>query len=145
MRTPIRYAVASAAAVIAASAGLAGLAGPAHAAQSMQTLSCGGQELTVRVNVNKSPNGSWSAAQIVAGGPGHLIPTEFTGSLYDETLGQTLFAFNQVKGGGKCSTPPTWSTTAPPASSSSASGTSPPLAGGPHVLRLAVVPAVTLR
>jgi hypothetical protein len=42
----------------------------------------------------------WSAAQIVAGGPGHLIPTEFTGSLYDETLGQTLFTFDQVKGGG---------------------------------------------
>jgi hypothetical protein len=39
----------------------------------------------------------------------------------------------------------TWSTTAPPASSSSASGTSPPLAGGPHVLRLADVPTVTLR
>ena len=47
MRTPIRYAAASAA-VIAASTGLAGLAGPAHAAQSTQTLSCGGQELTVR-------------------------------------------------------------------------------------------------
>jgi hypothetical protein len=51
-------------------------------------------------HVNKSPNGGWSAAQIVAGGTGHLVPTEFTGSLYDETLGQTLFTFDQVKGGG---------------------------------------------
>jgi hypothetical protein len=100
MRTPIRYAAASAAAVIIASTGLAGLAGPAHAAQSTQTLSCGGQEMTVRVNVNKSPNGGWSAAQIVAGGTGHLVPTEFTGSLYDESLGQTLFTFDQVKAGG---------------------------------------------
>jgi len=48
MRSPIRYAAASAAAVIVASTGLAGLAGPAHAAQSTQTLSCGGQEPTVR-------------------------------------------------------------------------------------------------
>lgn len=100
MRTPIRYAAASAATVIVASTGLACLAGPAHAAQSTQTLSCSGQELTVRVNVNKSPNGGWSAAQIVSGGTGHLIPTEFTGSLYDQTLGQTLFTFDQVKGGG---------------------------------------------
>ena len=53
-----------------------------------------------RSHVNKSPNGSWSAAQIVSGGTGHLVPTEFTGSLYDETLGQTLLTFDQVKGGG---------------------------------------------
>ena len=100
MRSSIRYTAASAAAIIAASTGLAGLAGPAHAAQSTQTVSCDGQELTVRVNVNKSPNGSWSAAQIVSGGTGHLVPTEFTGSLHDETIGQTLFTFDQVKGGG---------------------------------------------
>ena len=86
LRSAIRYTAASAAAIMAASTGLAGLAGPAHAAQSTQTVSCGGQELTVRVNVNKSPNGGWSAAQIVSGGTGHFVPTEFTGSLYDETI-----------------------------------------------------------
>jgi hypothetical protein len=95
--------VAVAAVTIAAGAGLAGLAGPAHAAQSTMSLTCAGQQLTVRVNTNhSSEHGGWGVGQIVAGGTGHLVPTAFSGSLVDTAHGmnQTLFTFAQAKGGG---------------------------------------------
>jgi hypothetical protein len=36
----------------------------------------------------------------VAGGTGHLVPTEISGSLVDNVIHQTLFTFAQAKGGG---------------------------------------------
>lgn len=76
-------------------------AGPAQAAPSTQQISCGDQTLTIRVNNNhSSDNGGWSAAQIMAGGTGHLIPTSFTFSAYDVTTRTTLFSQTQPKGGG---------------------------------------------
>jgi hypothetical protein len=93
--------VAVAAVTIAAGAGLAGLAGPAHAAQSTMPITCGGQQLTVRVNTNhSSEHGGWGVGQIVAGGTGHLVPTAFSGALVDNAINQTLFTFAQAKGGG---------------------------------------------
>ena len=101
MRNRTRSTVAVAAVTIAAGAGLAGLAGPAHAAQTTLSITCGGQPLTVRVNTNNSSeHGGWGVGQVVAGGTGHLVPTEISGSLVDNTVHQTLFTFDQVKGGG---------------------------------------------
>ena len=101
MRNRTRSTVAVAAVTIAAGAGLAGLAGPAHAAQTTLSITCGGQPLTVRVNTNNSSeHGGWGVGQIVAGGTGHLVPTEISGSLVDNTVHQTLFTFDQAKGGG---------------------------------------------
>ena len=101
MRNRARSTVAVAAVTIAAGAGLAGLAGPAHAAQSTMPLTCDGQQLTVRVNTNhSSEHGGWGVGQVVAGGTGHLVPTEISGSLVDNVIHQTLFTFDQVKGGG---------------------------------------------
>jgi len=71
----------------------------AAAAPSLQTLTCDGQQLTLRTtNNNSSEHGGWSAAQIVAGGTGHLVPIEFSGAAVDVTVGQTIFSFEQVKG-----------------------------------------------
>jgi hypothetical protein len=101
MRNRTRSTVAVAAVTIAAGAGLAGLAGPAHAAQSTMPITCGGQQLTVRVNTNhSSEHGGWGVGQVVAGGTGHLVPTAFSGSLVDNAINQTLFTFAQAKGGG---------------------------------------------
>ncbi len=100
MRSRTRATAAATAVTLAAGAGVAVLAVPAHAAQTTETVTCDGQDITVRVNINKSPSGGWGAAQIVSGGTGHLVPTSFSGSLYDETTGQTLFTFNQVKADG---------------------------------------------
>ena len=44
--------------------------------------------------------GGWGVGQVVAGGTGHLVPTAFSGSLVDNAVNQTLFTFDQVKGGG---------------------------------------------
>ena len=102
MRNRTRSTVAVAAVTIAAGAGLAGLAGPAHAAQSTVPVACNnGEQLTVRVNTNhSSQNGGWGVGQVVAGGTGHLVPTEISGSLFDNVIQQTLFTFDQAKGGG---------------------------------------------
>jgi hypothetical protein len=102
MRNRTRSTVAVAAVTIAAGAGLAGLAGPAHAAQSTIPVTCpNGEQLTVRVNTNhSSEHGGWGVGQIVAGGTGHLVPTAFSGSLVDNAINQTLFTFDQAKGGG---------------------------------------------
>jgi hypothetical protein len=101
MRNRTRSTVAVAAVTIAAGAGLAGLAGPAHAAQTTMPLTCAGQPLTVRVNTNhSSEHGGWGVGQVVAGGTGHLVPTEISGSLVDDAINQTLFTFDQDKGGG---------------------------------------------
>ena len=101
MNSRARSTAAVAALTIAAGAGLAGLAGPAHAAQSTMPLTCGGQQLTVRVNSNhSSANGGWGVGQVVAGGTGHLVTTEVNASLFDDAVHQTLFTFAQAKGGG---------------------------------------------
>ena len=90
-----------AAVTIATGAGLVALAGPAHAAQSAMPITCDGQQLTVRVNTNhSSQNGGWGVGQVVAGGTGHLVPTVISGSLVDNAINQTLFTFEQAKGGG---------------------------------------------
>ena len=101
MHSRTRSTAAVAALTIAAGAGLAGLAGPAHAAQTTLPITCDGQQLTVRVNTNhSSEHGGWGVGQVVVGGTGHLVPTEISGSLVDNTVHQTLFTFDQVKGGG---------------------------------------------
>ena len=104
MRNRTRSAMAVAAVTIAAGAGLAGLAGPAHAAQTTLPITCdNGEQLTVRVNTNNSSeHGGWGVGQVVAGGTGHLVPTEISGSLVDNApnVNRTLFTFDQAKGGG---------------------------------------------
>jgi hypothetical protein len=102
MHRRIKSAAALAASTIVAGAGLAAFAAPAHAAQSTLPLTCDGQHLTVRVPTsNSGPNGGWSVGQIVVGGTGHGVPTAFSGSLVDNAVDQTLFTFEQAKGGGK--------------------------------------------
>lgn len=55
----------------------------------------------MRVNINHgSQNGGWGVGQVVAGGTGHLVTTEISGSLVDNAVNQTLFSFEQAKGGG---------------------------------------------
>lgn len=89
-------------------AGLAGIAGAlligspaAQAAPSTQQLTCAGQQLTVRTNNNNSSEmGGWSAAQVVSGGSGTLIPTTFDFSAYDVTVQQSIFEGLSVKGAG---------------------------------------------
>jgi hypothetical protein len=105
MRSRIRSTAALAAVTIAAGAGLATLAGPAYAARSEVTLTCDGQQITVQINPpdqsnSSQNNGGWEVGQIVAGGTGHLIPTMFSGSLFDEATDQTLFSSATPKGGG---------------------------------------------
>ncbi|MDT4912636.1 MAG: hypothetical protein QOC66_1764 [Pseudonocardiales bacterium] len=96
-----RNRVGAAVAGLALVGGAAVAAAPASAAQTMQPLRCDGQQLTVRVNDNhSSDHGGWGAAIVVSGGSGHLIPTSFSGSLYDVTTETTIFTFSQVKGGG---------------------------------------------
>ena len=102
MRSRTKSTAALAAPTIAAGTGLAAFAAPAQAAQSLLPLTCGGQQFTVRVPAsNSSPNGGWGAGQIVVGGTGHGVPTAFSGALVDNAVGQTLFTFEQAKGGGK--------------------------------------------
>ena len=102
MHSRTRSTAAVAALTIAAGAGLAGLAGPAHAAQTTIPITCNnGEQLTVRVNTNhSSDHGGWGVGQVVVGGTGHLVPTEVSGSLVDNAINQTLFTFDQAKGGG---------------------------------------------
>ncbi|HJQ43246.1 MAG TPA: hypothetical protein VJ831_09190 [Jatrophihabitantaceae bacterium] len=93
----------AAAITVAAGCGIALLAAPpaATAAQSTQELSCDGITVTIRSgDNNSSDHGGFGVAQIVAGGSGHLIPTSFAGSLYDVNLDETIFSFDQSKGGG---------------------------------------------
>jgi hypothetical protein len=73
----------------------------ATAAQGEQPLSCDGQDIVVRVPDNHSSDrGGWSAAQVVSGGSGTLIPTSFTFSAYDDTMGEEIFSATQPGGGG---------------------------------------------
>lgn len=77
------------------------VASPALAAQTPQTLQCDGHQVTVATNTNNSSDhGGWSAATIISGGSGVLVPTAFSGSFYDETTSTQLFSFTQVKGYG---------------------------------------------
>jgi hypothetical protein len=73
----------------------------AQAAPSNQQLNCGGQQLTIRTSDNNSSDmGGWSAAKIVSGGSGTLIPTTFDFSAYDDTAQQAIFNGVSVKGAG---------------------------------------------
>lgn len=78
------------------------LAAPAAtAAQGLQPLTCDGQDIVVRVPDNhSSDHGGWSAAQVVDGGSGTLIPTSFTFSAYDVTQDHEIFSAVQPGGGG---------------------------------------------
>jgi hypothetical protein len=90
------------AAGVAVATGAVALAPAAGAAQSQMTLTCSGQQLTVRTNSNNSSdNGGWSVGVVVDSAKGaHLIPTSFSGSATDDTTHTTLFSFSQIKGGG---------------------------------------------
>jgi hypothetical protein len=75
---------------------------PALAAQSTQSVTCDGQQLTIRSNNNhSSENGGWSSVQILSGSGGHLTPTQFSGVATDTTVNQVLFQFSSTKGNGK--------------------------------------------
>jgi hypothetical protein len=77
------------------------VASPALAAQQVQPLQCDGHQITVRVNEdNSSDHGGWSAAVVIDGGSGVLVPTSFSGSAYDDTAGQEIFSFAESKGNG---------------------------------------------
>jgi hypothetical protein len=77
------------------------LTAPAWASQETSDISCGATQLTIRTNTNNSgDNGGWSVAQIVGAHGQHLIPTAFSGSLYDSTIGEVIFTFSAAKGGG---------------------------------------------
>jgi hypothetical protein len=81
--------------------GSAFVAPAAHAAQGEQPLTCDGQDIVVRTGDNNSSDrGGWSAAQIVQGGTGTLIPTSFEFSAYDLTKDLSIFSGSQVSGGG---------------------------------------------
>lgn len=87
------------AAVVTATVGLG--SATATAAQGEQQLSCDGTTITVRTNDNHSSDkGGWSAAVVVDGGSGILVPTSFAFSAYDETTQSPLFSYVQEKGGG---------------------------------------------
>jgi hypothetical protein len=89
------------AALALAGAGTVLAAPAATAAQSDQPLTCDGQDIVVRTaDNNSSDRGGWSAAQIVEGGSGTLVPTSFEFSAYDDTLDQSIFSGTQVSGGG---------------------------------------------
>jgi hypothetical protein len=76
-------------------------AAPAGAAQRTQTVTCGGQQITVRTNTNhSSQNGGWGTATIVSGGTGRGSPVAFSAQLLDTTAGQTVFTFSARKGKG---------------------------------------------
>jgi hypothetical protein len=73
----------------------------AQAAPSNQQLNCEGQQLTIRTsNNNSSDMGGWSAAKIISGGSGTLIPTTFDFGAYDDTTQQSIFDGVSVKGAG---------------------------------------------
>lgn len=82
--------------------GTFGLASAASAAQSTQPISCDSLgPITIRTNGNHSSDqGGWSAAQIVAGGSGHLIPTSFSFGAHDDTANLELFYSTVAKGDG---------------------------------------------
>jgi hypothetical protein len=101
MRIPLRLQRAWWVSLLAA-AGAAVATSPASAAQQLQTVTCNGHQLTVRVNTNhSSQNGGWGSAKIVSGGSGIGSPVAINGRLVDTTLNQTLFAFSSAKGHGK--------------------------------------------
>jgi hypothetical protein len=88
----------------AASTMLIGMAS-AQAAQGglqEQSLTCtNGQQLTIVTNNSHSSDmGGWEAVKVVSGGWGHLIPTSFTFTAFDNTTNQLIFTGTQVKGGG---------------------------------------------
>jgi hypothetical protein len=90
-----------AAALALAGAGTLLAAPAATAAASEQPLTCDGHDIVVRTaDNNSSDRGGWSAAQIVQGGSGTLVPVSFSGGAYDNTLDQSIFEFSQVSGGG---------------------------------------------
>jgi hypothetical protein len=89
------------AAIAVAAAGSVLVAPAATAAQGDQPLTCDGQDIVVRTGDNNSSDqGGWSAAQIVQGWSGTLIPTLFQFSATDVTTGQPIFSGSQVSGGG---------------------------------------------
>lgn len=81
--------------------GIAG-ATAAGAAQSTDEVTCDGLALTIRTNNNhSSDNGGWSSVQLVdSDWSGHLTPVSFSGTAFDETIGETIFQFSSLKGGG---------------------------------------------
>jgi hypothetical protein len=97
----MRKSVFIAAAAVAGTAGAVLIAPIAQAAPQLQQLTCDGQQITLRTNDDHSSDmGGWSAAKVVAGGSGTLIPTVFDFSAYDDTIGQSIFEGTQLKGAG---------------------------------------------
>jgi hypothetical protein len=95
LRTVLRTATVVA---VVAPLSLAGLAS-SYGGQATDTVTCEGEQLTLRVNQsNSSDKGGWSAVQVEGGG--HLIPLSFTGTLTDHTINQVIYSFTGPKGGG---------------------------------------------
>ncbi|HET6166652.1 MAG TPA: hypothetical protein VFE07_07465 [Marmoricola sp.] len=101
MKNVITRLVPGIAAIAVVGAGSVLVAPAATAAQGLQPLTCDGQDIVVRVPDNhSSDHGGWSAAQVVEGGSGTLLPTSFGFSAYDDTIGQEIFSAVQPSGGG---------------------------------------------
>lgn len=97
----MRKSVFISAAAVAGTAGALLVAPIAQAAPQLQQLTCDGHQVTLRTSDNHSSDmGGWSAAKVVAGGSGTLIPTTFHFSAYDDTIGRSIFDGVQIKGAG---------------------------------------------
>ena len=76
-------------------------AGTALAAQSTDEIICNGQTLVLRHNnSHSSENGGWASVQVLTGGTGHLTPVAFSATLFDNTINQTVFQADTLKGNG---------------------------------------------
>ena len=110
MRSFTRVAAAASAVVLAALA----VTGAGMASRGSDFVTCNdGSSYAITVTQQPSDNSvGWGVGTISGGN--HLIPTSFSGTFYDDTLGVTLASFNQAKGNGNgqhnqpqltCSTP----------------------------------------
>lgn len=91
-----RVALASAVGVLAALVATSG----AMATKGQDFVTCdNGQSYPITVTEQPTDNSvGWGVGRI--GNGDHLIPTSFSGSIVDETIGQTLDSFSQAKGKG---------------------------------------------
>ena len=76
-------------------------ASPAMATRGQDFVTCdNGSSYAITVTQQPSDNSVGWGVGTIAGGD-HLIPTSFTGSLIDTTIGKTLESFTQAKGNGQ--------------------------------------------
>jgi len=74
-------------------------AGTSSAARTTDTLTCGGDTLTLTVTTTKNDNSVAWGVGTLSGGK-HLIPTSFSFTATDLTTNTVLFSDSQAKGNG---------------------------------------------